>query len=125
MGERGQDIRRRDAGAARAVTSDGTVRQQAFIARQSELPYYKSPTKNSIYDDGGRQRADDGHARVKRFTTRSISVSVERPLGNPTARRERSASAQAATRRSPQGHRTQPDQTSLVRAAAEDHRQYR
>ena len=27
-----------------------------------------SPTKNSIYDDGGRQRADDGHASVERVT---------------------------------------------------------
>ena len=43
------------------------MRRQAFIARQSELPYLV-PNENSIYDDGGRQRADDGHASVERVT---------------------------------------------------------
>ena len=37
------------------------MRRQAFIARQA-------PTKNSIYDDGGRQRADDGDASVEHVT---------------------------------------------------------
>jgi hypothetical protein len=86
------------------------MRRQAFIARQIS-------TKNSIYDDGGRQRADGGHASVEQrhhdddhdhahhHHDSDGQTSAARPPEGPTARRERRATGIRAGRASaPGGH---------------------
>ena len=78
------------------------MRRQVFIARQSELRYFSPQRENSVYDDGGRQRADDGHAKRR---ARRPHRDGDRRTDTASGARQAGPAHRRATHRDLLGHR--------------------